>query len=269
MTLKIRNTLLNLFTILSVICVLASAAALALSLHGGKTTSLAENYRILRVAPFSMAAAISSILILVVFVPLATFSITHFFGKTKSAELVFFVAFLIGLLVESLRLVMISVGLWQTFSDILLIFGRIILFGRVLAILSFFFASLSSANSQQDSFERDFMILATFSAIFAILTPLNTYRITTTGMVTVGFPTLYNAIKATIIALTAALFLRSASTRDEKNFLPLAASFLVLILGYQLLLDSDSFPALALGAAMLFFGSHRYLLAIHRIYIWQ
>ena len=274
MTLKIRNRFFKIFSFFSVCTVAAAALVLFTTTLGQKVMPPPTEIRTIPTfaieffSKCSFPMTICSIFILLFFVIIAgIFAIMHF-QKTQSTELIFFFAFLGGILCEAFRILIISLGLWVTFSDSLLILGKLILFGRVMAALSFFFASLLSETSRRNEVERNFLMLIVISALIAAITPLNTARITSTGMATIGFSKMYTTFKITIIVLCALMFLYNAIREEKPSFNWLSASFLVLFMGYEIMTNSDCAITTVTGTLLLYLGTTQYLLTLHKIYLW-
>ena len=150
MTLKIRNRFLKIFSFFSVFTFIFATLILVTTMIGKNILPPPIE---IRTIPFysihfltncNFPATILSIFVLLFFVIIASFFSNMHFQKTQSTELIFYFAFLGGILCETFRLVIMAFGLWVTFSDTLLILGKLILFGRVMAALSFFFAALTS-----------------------------------------------------------------------------------------------------------------------------
>ena len=274
MTLKIRNRFLKIFAFFSVLTFTLAALILV-------TTMIGENILPppieIRTLPFysihfltncNFPVTIISIFVILLFVIIASFFSNIHFHKTQSTELIFYFAFLGGMLCEVFRLAIMAFGLWVTFSDTLLIFGKLILFGRVMATLSFFFAALMSEYSKRNEVERNLLMLIAISALVSAITPLNTARITSTGMTTIGFSKMYTTFKVTIIILTGLMFFYNAIKEEKPSFNWLAIGFLIMFLGYETMIASDCLISIVVGSVLLFLGSTQYLLTLHKIYLW-
>lgn len=215
------------------------------------------------------SAIICSILILLLFAIGATFFVTKHLKKTQSSELIFFFGFLIGVLCEAFRLLIITFSLWRTFSDTLLVLGKLIFFGRTIGTLSFFFSALMGEPGKRNEIEQNFIILVAISALISAITPLNTIRITSTGMVTICFPKMISTFKTIIVILCAVAFMYNSKREEKPAFNWVAINYLILFCGYEVLINSDCIMTAIVGTSALLVGTAQYLLALHKIYLWN
>ena len=275
MTLKQRNRLITILIVASIAGFAISAATIAVNAAKSNLIPPPETIRPMRIlsaipfTPVSFAATALSCALLVLSVPAALFIIERYLNKTKATEIGYFIACLVGISCETARMFVMGMRLWQTFSDVLLMLGRIILFGRVLTTLSFVFASVLSETSQRQDNARNMAILFSVSVLVAMTTPLNTARILSTGMVTVGFPDMFRLLTATMAATSIAAFVYKAKKHDRKEFITLAIVTAVLFTGYATLTSSDCYATLILGAVLFCAGIFRYIRTIHALYLWN
>lgn len=275
MTPKNRNHVLPAFTAAAVAVAALSVAAFVAAAATDRLVPLPTAPRtpsfLARIpfAPTSFAASVASCAVLPLLAPPSLLLIMRLFGKKLPLEVVFFSGFLLGCLCEASRLVVISTGLWQAFSDRLLMLSRVQTFGRTLAPTSFLFAALMSEPSQRQSAARHFLTLLSASMIVAVVTPMNTSLITSTGAVVPSFAPMFDALRISAAAMAAAAFLHSARSREQGAYTKMAAAFAALSAGYAALLCADNFALLAAGIVMVGAGIPRYLLAVHELYVWN
>ncbi len=269
-----RNTLLTTFCFFSLICILICAGVFIASAMNGNALPPPSAIRFpsflsrIKLFQCNFPAIVLSCSALILFVPFSTVLLSKFFGKNLPPEAVFFLGFLIGSLCECARLVTIGLGLWQTFSDLLLIFGRITIFGRTLVPASFLFAAIMSESVQRQTIARNFLILLSLSMIIAVVTPLNTSLITSTASIVPGFSNLFLVERIVFSILAFVSFLYNASARERIMYRSLAFAFLILILGYAILLCADSIFFCIVGYALFAVGIPKYLYIVHKLYVW-
>lgn len=273
MNLKIRNRILSIFSIFSIFFIVAIGAffiytAISKAIIPPPTEIRNPSFlNFFSITSYSFSATIIAITSLLIYVPLASFGLVRFFGKTQSSELIFFIGFLVGILCEIFRLFIITDGTWLTYSPVLITIGRIILFGRTLTILSFLFAALMSQSNQRQYVIKNLMIMFSISILIAIFTPFNTSRITSTGMISASFSVMYNIFRILMAVLTICSFVYNGIKQDKKVFNNLTISFIVIFLSYSILLNADCFLMLIFIPALLF-GTVKYLISIHNLYLW-
>lgn len=274
MTLKTRNLFFKVFLLFSVVSVALSAFLFVLSTARG-TILAPPDVRIpsfLNMIPFmprNMPAVLISLALIILYVPVCLFLILKYFENTQTTEILFFAGFLLGCLCEIFRLFTICFGLWQTFSNMLIFSGNCVLFGRILAPLSFVCAAILSETEQRQDSERNFVIMTTAALVFAVSIPMNTAHISSTGLVTEGFMRLINIIRTTLTILASLSFYIKGTKQGNLKLKKLAGAFLILISGYALLISADNIIFLAMGASSLIFGTYKYLRIIHQMYMWS
>ena len=274
MTLKTRNRFIRVFLIASLL-VAASMIAIffiALGMHTILTPPAVRIPAFLDYLPFaknSFVALMISFLVLALYACVCFYLLLRFFENTQTSEIIFFTGFLFACLAEAARFITICVGLWQSFSNILIFAGNVVLFGRTLAPLSFFCASILSETSQRQDVERNYLIMMTVALVFAAIIPMNTARISSTGLVTEGFMPLINTIRFLLFATTVLSFLIQGFKKNSIEYKHLASSSSILLFGYSMLVSGDNFLFLILGTILLSFGTYQYLSYIHKLYMWS
>lgn len=273
MTLKTRNIFIKVFLILSLVLLAVSAAIFFMSL-AKNSIIVPPDLRIpallahIPFAPNSLHAVFISIFVIILYVPVCFFLLLNFFENTQTSEIIFFTGFLFACLTEIARLITICIGLWQSFSSLLIFMGNIVLYGRTLAPLSFLCAALLSDVSERQDVERNYVIMIMVSLVFAAVVPMNTARITSTGLVTEGFMHLINIMRFIILVTTFLSFFIRGIKKNSGEYKFLALYSFVTLLGYSMLVTCDNFLFLILGTACLFFGTLHYLKEIHGMYMW-
>ena len=274
MTLKVRNKILKLFFILSLVCIAVASIAFIIALVNKaiippsdiRLPNFVTNFSFLK---YSFAATMISICLIVVYAPLTIFCIEKFFEATQTTEIVFFIAFSAGCLCEGVRFLVPLFGLWSTFSDLLFLCGRILFAGRIIAPMSFVFAAIASGQEFRQDVERNLTALIAISVVLAIIVPLNTARISSAGAVTWGFPNLFLAMRISLIILAFISFIINGIKQSAPEYKKLALCMLILILGYSFLIIADNFVCIIIGAPLLFWGTVAYLKNLHKLYMWK
>ncbi|MCR5288489.1 MAG: hypothetical protein K6E51_00695 [Treponema sp.] len=231
------------------------------------TTSIFKtNFILLR---SSFLPTILSLFILL-FIPLPGMYIVYrYFEKTQSNEVFFFACFLITCTTEASRLFLPCFDMWQTYSPFLVFIGRIIFCGRVLCPLFFLMAALLTSTEQHMYMFRNFNLLIAASFILASFIPLNTMTVTSSCLITWGYNQFFNIIQIIIYIITASSFFINAHLQEIVELHEEGIGFIVLIIGYLLLIHTDNYLFLVTGSFLLAYGIRQYLRAIHRLYLWK
>lgn len=273
MTLKTRNQIFRFFSYFSIFFLIISAAAFIYVVAKGIFIA-PPNFRLpefLNKIPFakqSIAATILSFLFLGAYVPVMLFFIFRYFENTQSLEIIYFSAFLLGIICETARFFTICFGVWQTFTNLLIFLGNIVLFGRIIAPFSFVCAAILSDIEQQQDIERNYMLMTVLAFIFALVIPLNTAQISSTGLVVESSMRILNCTRFILVILAAFSFLVKSIRQLNKDYISLGGWVLLLYSGYALLISSDCYLFCILGTGMLYTGSFFYLKTLHKMYMW-
>lgn len=274
MTLKVRNKFLKIFFIFSILCILSAILSFVIALIN-KAITPPPDIRVpkflsgIRFFSYSFTATMISIMMIVLSVPVIVFRILKSFEMTQSTEIIFFTAFLMGCLCETVRFLTPLFGLWSTFSNLLFFCGRILFMGRLLVPFSFLFASLTNSIEQRQETERNFAILLAISEVFSIVVPLNTAKITSAGAVTWGFSNMFFILRAVSIIIAFISFRRSWRNSNSEEYRKISIFMIVLMAGYSILVCADNFVFLAAGFPLMIYGISGYLMNLHKLYMWQ
>lgn len=273
MTLKIRNRILQLFLYIS-LAVLAVSLAVFIIAAARKTLVVPPSLRIpafLSNIPFlkqDFFPTMLSFAFIGIYIPAVFFYLIKYFENTQSSEIIFFSAFLIALLCESARFFIICFNVWQTFTNLLIFLGNIILFGRILAPLSFVCSSLLSENEQRQDIERNCLLMVMAAFVFSLIIPLNTAKISSSGLVEESSMFLLNGTRVIFVVLSALSFYIKSAKHANKDYISAGNWMMVLFLGYVLLISADNYVFMVLGTAFLYAGTFFYLKTLHKIYMW-
>lgn len=278
MTLKIRNRILKFFMYVSIASIAFSVLALIFTLINGYLIPPPD----LRIPKFlaskffrnfyflnqNLVPTLISFFLLEIYVPVVLFFIFRYFENTQSSEIIFFSAFLLGILCEAARFYTICFGVWQTFTNLLIFLGNIVLFGRLLTPLSFACASIFSETEQRQDIERNYLIMIVSAFLFALIIPLNTGRISSAGLVTESFMKLLNGARFILIILATFSFYVRSVKHANRDFISIGLFIFELYAGYVFLICSDNYFFMILGAGLLYSGTYFYLKGLHKMYMW-
>lgn len=273
MTLKVRNQIFRIFFYFSIASVIISTASF-IFLTLNKNIIALPAFRIpqiLNIIPFATEnqnATFISFFILGLYVPLVLFFIFRYFENTQSSEIIFFSAFLLSILCEVARFYTLCFGIWETFTNLLIFLGNIVLFGRILAPLSFVCASILSEREQQQDIERNYTLMIVTAFVFALIIPLNTAKISSAGQVFESFSFPLSEIKFLLIILAAVSFYIRSFKHKNRDYIPLALWTFLLYIGYLILISADNYLFMILGTLILFPGTFFYLKDLHKMYMW-
>lgn len=270
MTLKARNRLIFIFLFITLIFLFSTLVLVIFAATQNQIVQPENYFRHIKLFNYSFTSVLISILCFCLYVPVILTYIIFRFEKTQTTELVFFMGFLFGCVAETVRIFIPLFSLWKTNSFFLLSIGHIVNSGRVIAPLSFFFATHFSATEQRQYVQRNFIILITTSAMVGFFVPLNTFVTTSTCTVLSGYKELFYTVLLLINAATLlSMILKSVFGKSSGEYFNLIIGYVVLMAGYFLLFLADSFFVLVPALVLLFAGTFEYLGSLHKMYMWH
>lgn len=217
----------------------------------------------------SEKAVLFSLIILQFYIPITVLLLYFKFEKTQSSLIILFSFFLLGNQLEISRFYIALLNLKQTYSYIFLLLGNFALMGKIISLFSFFLIALESKKSQKLDVEIDLIIILTISIFVTVCIPLNTSSITKTFGIKYGFSNTVLVLFVTILLLTVTTFIVSYRETENKSIIKLLISYLHIIIGVHVLTDSNILVFILIGAALLFSGTHLFIKALHKMYLWD
>ena len=271
MTLKARN---NFTLILSTLFLAVSAAALVYYLYklnlirSGQAIS---NYNI-SIKHFSLfsdsfltlcmeAAAI------IVYIPAASFFIYARFEKTPSNEVAYFAIFLLGCVPELFRLCVPLETVQGAYPSLLVFAGRALFWGRTLAFISLFAASLYANSNKNLYAEQTIFILLVFSLAIASAAPINTTKISSSFNIQTGWTPFLYLLYGVAAVLTMVSYIVNARANENPIFIKMGVDTFCIEAGFLALNSSAIFAVALLGAVLLYAGTVRYFYNLHKAYV--
>ena len=275
MTLNTRNKLLLVFSIASAVCAAVFAAAFLYAFIK-KIPAIQSLFLLPETSGFfrlfltpNYIAAFFSLVLFSLFVPAAGFAVYFNFEKTQSLEVLFFSAFLIGVLCESFKLCIPLFGLTAGYSGFLRLIGQVSFFGQIEILLTIIVQGAFAAGAESRESDKYLGFVLIISFMFSIIMPLNTTVFENYVTVSYGFKGLFDAIRAAFTLCTFLIFLLSAKSTESNDYKKAAVDFFAVCCGYMLLSRCTNFALLLPGALLLGAGSVRFLKNMHRYYMWK
>ncbi|MBQ9237817.1 MAG: hypothetical protein IJ191_00655 [Treponema sp.] len=189
------------------------------------------------------------------------------FEKTQSTEIVFLLLFVIGCLLEGVRVLIPLFNLWHSYSSLTQICGRAVLFGRTLNPLALLAVAIASGPDQRQNIERNIMLLLGTATVAAALLPIDITHVSPQGFFPWGNGTSLSIARMLIIL--AAIISQFVSAFWADKLFRLTVGFAALAIGYVVTCGIFSITTLVIGIALLGGGSVYYVQQLHRHYLWQ
>ena len=274
MTLKVRNNFIQFFFFFSLFTLTVAGGTFIAALVLNSFT-LPEVIRIplflskIPLAHYHFTAALISIALLGVYVPVTVIIMFQHFENTQSSEIIFFSSFLLGCLCDVVRIFIPLFNLGESYTPFLFFCGRIVVLGRLLTVLSLLGMSIMSNVNQRQDIERNLMIILTSAIVCAIFMPLNSHEVTTTFAVPWGFSTLFFSLRFLLIIVTFLSLYLNGRGKDSNELKHSAFALLLLAFGYGIVLIADNYLFIVIGTAALSAGTWRLLRNLHLLYMWK
>jgi len=275
-TITVRNNFFRggiVFVTLSVIIIAAggyfafsaypASVASAASRPWGVFQKLIENFAKPSVyVPFwtMLAAGVYSFLTIIL--------IYYFFEKTQAPEIFFFGFFVISLSFEFARIVIPLKDIFPFFSIYLISASRVLLFGRYLGLFSLFAASVYAAGMDVQRQHNVFFMIILAALIISLNVPIDSLVWDSSLRIQNGYQLMFSMIDAGILVVTMLTFFISSYTRGSKTYVFVGLGSFLVVVGRNILLNSDTwitpFPGFLILAAGTWIISSR----LHREYLW-
>ncbi|QTQ15732.1 hypothetical protein [Treponema parvum] len=218
---------------------------------------------------YEFYAVIASVFVFMLYTVITQIFVYSNFAKTKTIEILFFSAFLIGCLTESARLIIPLNGSWAFTSPLVLFAGRVIVLGRMLCPLSFLFIALMSDPEQRLNEERNMTMIFFTSMVCCAIIPINSVQVTHLCTIKWGYRTFLFIFRLSVFLLSGVSILAAGIQQGSERIRQTAAGYATLVTGYFILCNTDNYLKLFAGTLLMASGTYLYLSNLHRKYLWQ
>ena len=273
MTIAERNRLrLGSIIIMFLIFSFAFVASLAVFLMGNFETRTSETANVLlkfAITAYSQRAVCLSILIFPFF-SLVILSYIYFsFKKTHAIEISFFVVYLFSLGFETLRLVFPIYPSVIVDSESIAYISRLVYVARLSGIISLFMSSIFAIKiiTRQISYLIFFSCFIAFSLVFSM--PVSNFYSDRFFFAGKAYYYPYALISMAIGFLTCLTYYFAYISKNAKEYLSASISLIFVIIGYWVLIYSESYLSLIIGTFLFAIPVMVFLKSIHSYHIWQ
>jgi hypothetical protein len=192
----------------------------------------------------------------------------NYFKKSTSEEIFFFILFLLTLSIEAVRTGQLLLFLYNQPSYYGALITRTVYFGRILGALALLISGLFAAGFTYQKYGLFVGVIILISIAFAGTIPVDSttllphllYKIGNSSVVWSGLL----AIK--IIAVVNYLF--AGYLKNNNEYFLMGISILLIVIGYELLINILSLPFIFIGAVLIAVGSVVFSNRIHSVYMW-
>lgn len=269
MTIKYRNRITSFFFLVSIIYFLITIFFLlyqfftkTLVFPKVTLTSIPTGFLVTK----NNTAIIISILLIISYVCVTTYIIKINFQKTQATDMLFFIFFLIGLECDTIRIYLILLNCFNTYSSFLILLANISLFGKILAPLSIISSIIFSNDEYRKSVDQNSLIILISSLFFANLIPINTAIITPNFSISFAY---VNCIRVfTIIVFLISIFSLLIKNKKNEYSQKSTIGLIFICTGYLISVYGYSIVTTFLSIIFLLLGTHYYISTIHKQYLW-
>ena len=158
-------------------------------------------------------------------------------------------------------------NLWENANALEIFVTNTLILGRTVAPLSLLFSVIYSNSESRQYTEQTLIGIIVFSLFIAKLVPVNTNLVLPIGALRIGFGKMiyFMLMIVFIVAIISQLIKKILTHSNSKLFV----SFIFLIIGYFIMIQSYSILTTILGTVPLFVGTYNYLRALHSQYLWN
>ena len=221
-----------------------------------------------RFAAVSAPVPLVSVIVSVVYALAASALVFYFFEKTLAPEILFFDLFALSFVFEAVR-VMPPLGRMHPLPSVILVLGgRLLIFGRFFGVLSLFASSVYAAGL--DIQKQGQIIAAMIIAVLvvALRVPVNSQSWDSTMTMLSAYAPMFRFAQDALIGITVLGFLVAAQVRGTGEYLYVALGAFLAFLGRDLLIGADTWVTLVPGALALAGGTWFITVRLHRVYLW-
>ena len=191
-----------------------------------------------------------------------------FFEKTQSPEILFVSFFIISLAFESVRLMLPFMKQMYLSNSYLITSYRILIFGRYFGLFSLLTSSICTSGYKIQKEQSAVFIIAMASLIIAMGVPVDALDWDSAMNLLSGHGAVMLMIEWSVLGITIASFFISAYTRGSKSYFYIGLGALLIYLGRNLLLNSDTWITPVPALVMLSLGTWFICSKFHSIYLW-
>jgi len=209
------------------------------------------------------------ILVMVLYSFFTIIFIYYFFEKTQSPEILFIVFFVASFSTEAMRLIIPLGHVYDLPLLYFLISSRIILFGRFFGIFSIFAASLYAVGYETQRQNNVILILIVISLIISLGVPIDTHAWNSSLNMIKGYVSMFRLIEIGTFLVTTISFFIAVWLRSTGEFSYIGAGSVLVFLGRDILLNTDTWAGPPAGLIFLSVGTWLICTKLHKIYLWH
>jgi hypothetical protein len=150
-----------------------------------------------------------------------------------------------------------------------LIFSRALVFGRCLGVFSLFAAGICAAGFEVQKQRNIAFVIISVALAVALGIPIDGLSWDSTMSMLSGYSSMFFHVETGILVITVLSFLAAAVAGGQKEYVFIGISVLMIYLGRNVLLYSDTW--ITPGPWLVFLAAGTWLACtqLHRVYLWM
>lgn len=266
MTIKVRNRInIGLF-ILSTVILICNIIYLIFGFsHNNPSFDIFSNKKYF-LTQYSYIIPIISIIFLNLYVSVTSYALYRSFEKTQAANIIYFNLFLIGCLLDCIRLYIPNFHAYGTYSKLLINFGNIIVCSRLLIPIALLYTIIVDDVDKRHNTEQNLFIILLSTTFFAEIIPINTGRLNPNFTIDFSLKNILNLyLFIILIASIISIFINNYRNQNSQKT---SFGFLFICIGLLFIFSSTNLIKLIIAIISMIFGTFYYLHELHKQYLW-
>ena len=211
-----------------------------------------------------LISVIGSVLFSFVSITLIRFS----FVKTQSEE-IFYIGFFVTTMAFECFRVMAPLALSRELPEIYLyISSRLLIFSRCFGLFSLFAAGIFAAGLKMKKHRNIIISLGMVAMVLALSIPVDSSSLDSSFNVHSGYASMFKLIETGLPLITVLSFLIAAYNRSAKEYITISLGIIMVFIGRDILINSDTVITPLPGMALLYYGTWLVCSRLHRVYLW-
>ena len=204
---------------------------------------------------------------IILYAAINLFTLRSFFYKTNSAEIFFFMIYLITLVFESSRSIILILKELNSSFVYIMFLSKLAYFSKMCGVFAFFASALASSNIRINKLNMPLIVIIVLSLMFSSTIPLSD-KILDNNYYMPGFFTYYLFTLFFIELLTVLIFVINYFQKKNSEYFFLALSIILIAVGREITFYIVSIPYFSIGMLLMIGGTILFSYKLREIYKW-
>jgi len=205
---------------------------------------------------------------LVLFSLVGIMLIHSYFERTSAPEIFYIAIFAICFSFEAIRLVLPLHSIFNFSSFYMRVALRFLLFARFFSVFSLFAAGVCAAGLEVQKTRNVIFVMVLAALVITLGVPIDVLNWDTSFNIVNGYSSMFTLIELAAFFTAMISFLIAAKTRGSKEYIHVAIGVLLVMVGRNILLNTDNWIGPLPGIALLSIGTVFICSKLHKIHLW-